>query len=259
MTTTMVSPANMPTISQDELTACGWKMAPMMLPDGRVKDVPVPLTEAEFLHPEEGYHMPINTFHHDITATATDILTRRYASEPTVAVFSDLKIEWDHPELLPHSPDVYVVLGIRNKDARRSIFVVADEGTRPALIFEVVSPRYRVADRVTKLEEYELAEVPEYVIVDSLRRRGQTTDEILGYHLERGRFRPIVPDDEGRIRCRTVGLWLSMRDGRLVMEDAETGERLLTSQELEDENAQLRERLRVLEAELTNRTTPPHD
>lgn len=50
---------------------------------------------------------------------------------------------------------------------------------------------------------------------------------------------PITPDEEGRILCETVGLWISLREGRIVLEDAETGERLKTSQELAQENQEL--------------------
>lgn len=60
---------------------------------------------------------------------------------------------------------VYVVRGIRNKQQNRSRFVVKDEGVRPALVIEVVSPRYRKEDRETKVEQYERAQIQEYLIV----------------------------------------------------------------------------------------------
>jgi hypothetical protein len=179
-------------------------------------------------------------------------------------VLRDVQVEWAHPELLPHAPDVCVVMGVRNKDAFRGSFVVADEGVHPCFVLEVVSPRYRKADRETKVEEYELAGVQEYVIIDRLTRRGQISYEILGYRLVRGRYRLIDPDEDGRMVCQTIGLWLSMRDGELVMEDAQTGERLLTARELDaarramaDENAQLKAKLAALEAELTRRSAAP--
>lgn len=271
MTTPVLTQPAVMEFSHATLAERGWKLVSQTLTDGTTKAVPVPLSEAEYLHPEEGFHMPNNTFHQITTDGATDLLTRRYSTDPTVIVLRDVKIEWDNPELLPHVPDVCVVMGIRNKDALRTSFVVADEGVKPCLALEVVSPGYRKADRETKVEEYELAGVQEYIIIDSLTRYGQTTYEILGYRLSRARYRPIVPDDAGRILCRTVSLWLSMRDGQLVMEDAETGERLLTArgwelrakqeqaarevaearaQVAEDEAAQLRARLLALEAKL---------
>ncbi len=227
-----ISQATKPIVSSEELAERGWRYVEVTLPDGTIKYEMVPLTEAEYLHPQEGYHMPTNTFHTDTIGDARDMLMRHYANDPTVAVFSDLLIIWDDPALEPHSPDVCVVFGVRDKTSDRPRFIVADEGTRPSLIIEVVSPRYRAADRETKFEEYERAAVQEYVIIDRWRRRGQMTYELLGYRRTRGHYRPIAPDEQGRILCRTVGLWLSMREQQLVMEDAQTGERLLSAREL---------------------------
>jgi hypothetical protein len=58
-------------------------------------------------------------------------LIGRYASDPTIAVFRDLLIIWNIPELAPHCPDVYVVRSIRNKQQNRSRFMVNEEGVNP--------------------------------------------------------------------------------------------------------------------------------
>ena len=118
---------------------------------------------------------------------------------------------------------------------------------RPAFILEVVSPRYRKEDKETKLGQYEQAGIGEYVIIDRRSRRGKEIDEVLGYRLVAGRYVPMIADDEGRIPCETIGLWVSMQDGRLVLEDMETQSRLLKStewkarsQELSAENQELK-------------------
>lgn len=118
---------------------------------------------------------------------------------------------------------------------------------RPALIIEVVSPRYRKADRQTKVKQYAQAGVQEYVIVDRRTQRGQIIDEVLGYQLVEGQYLPLLPDDDGRILCETVGLWIGLVDGKVVMVDAQTGERLLSSIELEQRAAQAE--ARAIEAE----------
>jgi len=223
----------LPTISAEELAERGWRTVIVPHPDGTTTFHHVPLTSEEFLHPEEDYHLPNDTFHDAIAGDAKDMLARRYAHDATVGIFRDLLIIWDDPALERHSPDVFVAFGVKDGETYRRRFVVADEGVRPSLIIEVVSPRYRTEDRTTKVEEYERAGVQEYVIVDRRRQRGQMVEEVIGYRLVGGRYRPIAPDEEGRILCRTVGLWLSLQEGQLVMEDAETGERLLTSRELE--------------------------
>ncbi|MCP2727598.1 Uma2 family endonuclease [Symplocastrum sp. BBK-W-15] len=132
-----------------------------------------------------------------------------------------------------------MAMGITNKQENRRTFVVEDEGVRPTLIIEVVSPRYRQADREIKVVEYARARVEEYVIIDRRTQRGQELDEILGYRLVQGHYQPITPDEEGRIFCATVGLWMSFIEGSLVMVDSETGERLLNSSELAATNQEL--------------------
>lgn len=210
----------------------------------------VPLTASEFLHPKVGYHLPNSTFHDRITVTTRDILTRRYANRSDVAVFRDLLVEWNRPDLGDHALDIAVVFGIQDPGRDRSRFIEAEEGGRPAFILEVVSPRYRREDREIKVVEYAQAQVQEYVIVDRRMYRGQLLDEVLGYQLVSGHYQPLTPDEEGRISCETVGLWISLRDGQLVMEDMQTGEQLKTSQQLEAENEALKTQLEQLQAQL---------
>lgn len=50
-----------------ELAERGWRMETIASPDGTEVSVQVPLTDAEFLHPQEGYHLPNSTFHDNIT------------------------------------------------------------------------------------------------------------------------------------------------------------------------------------------------
>lgn len=238
----MNSPTIAPQTPTNELAECGWRTETVTRPDGTSEDRKIPLTEAEFLHPKEGCRLPNSTFHDQIASDARDLLTRRYDQRLDVGVFRDLLIEWDL-ELGDHCPDTFVVFGLRNKGENRNTFKVAEEGVRPTLILEVVSPRYRKVDREAKVLEYAQARVQEYVILDRRKYRGQLLDEVIGYRLVNpGCYQPITPDDEGRILCETVGLWISLREGSLVMEDALTGDRLLTSLELEQRAEQEHQR-----------------
>jgi Uma2 family endonuclease len=226
----------------EQLAECGWRKKTIIEPDGLRRAIQVPLTEKEFLHPQEGYHLPNSTFHDQVASDARDMLTRRYSSSPDVDVFRDLLINWDI-DLGNHCPDVFVVFGLRNKGQNRDTFKVANEGARPTLIMEVVSPRYRKADREIKVLQYAQAGVQEYIIIDRRKYRGQFIDEVIGYRLvQPNAYQPISPDDEGRIRCNTVGLWISLRNGQLVLEDSQTGLRLLTAQELEQQATQEQQR-----------------
>jgi Uma2 family endonuclease/FtsZ-binding cell division protein ZapB len=221
-----------------DLAECGWKLEEVTLPDGTTDYVMIPLTELEFLHPQEGYRLPNSTFHGTVAGDVKDMLSRRYANNPEVGIFQDLLIGWDF-DMNDHCPDVFVAFGIRHKEQNRTKFVVADEGTRPAFILEVVSARFRKADRETKVVHYARAGVQEYVICDRRTYRKQLTEEVLGYRLIGGHYQPITPDDEGRILCQTLGLWISLQAGQIILEDAQTGERLKTAQELSQENQEL--------------------
>jgi Uma2 family endonuclease len=65
----------------------------------------------------------------------------------------------------------------------------------------------RVRDRGEKFYEYEEAGIPEYWLIDPLRR------EVEFYQLDaRGRYRTILPDAEGVYRSRVLpGFWLRVR------------------------------------------------
>jgi hypothetical protein len=221
----------------------GWRVDIATQPDGKIDYVKIPLTSEEFLHPQEGYHLPNSTFHDAIASNAKDMLSRRYASDLTVGVFRDLLIEWDTPALPGQCPDVFVAFGIENREQNRTKFIVANEGSCPSLIIEVVSPRYRKEDREIKVLEYAQAGVQEYVIIDRRTQRSQLIDEVLGYRLVGQYFQPISPDDDGRILSEIVGLWISLQDNRLILEDAQTGQRLQTSLELEAAAAEMAARL----------------
>jgi hypothetical protein len=238
-----------------DLAECGFRIVEITHPDGTDDFYYVPLTEEEFLHPKEGYRLPNSIFHDTATADVKDILSRRYANDPTTGVFGDLLIKWDIPNLGDHCPDTFVAFGIRPKEAHCTEFLVAAEGVRPALILEVVSPRYRSTDRVKKVRHYSQAGVREYIILDRRKQRGEYIDDVIGYRLDdEGSYLPLIPDEEGRVFCETVGLWIGLQDGKVVMVDAATGERLPTSLELQQQLTQTEQQLtqteqRAIEAE----------
>jgi Uma2 family endonuclease len=223
----------------------GWHEELVEHPDGTTEIVWTPLTEAEFLHPREGDHLPVNTFHERVVSTLKDLLKRWFSHQPNTCIFSDLLIEWDI-DLGDHSPDVYVVFDVKEPECDRSTFVVADEGVRPAVIIEVVSPHYRRPDREDKVYHYAQAGVQEYIILDRRTYRKQILEETLGYRLvARNCYQPILADEEGRIFSRVLGLWMSLQDGQVVLEDPETGERLLTASELAQQAEAERQRAEI--------------
>ena len=232
----------------DCLEETGFRMELFTDEEGQENYRLIPLTEEEFLHPKEGYQLPNSTFHDNTGGEIKEILRRRYASREDVGVFGDLIIKWGIKGLGDHCPDVCVVFGLKDKEKNRESFVVAKEGTKPVVVMEVVSPRYRRADRERKVKEYARAGVEEYIILDRRPQRGELIDEVIGYRLEEGSYVPITPDEEGRIYCQTLQMKIGLVQGKVKLWEAETGEPLLSSQEIEERAKQ--EAQRAEQAEL---------
>lgn len=115
-------------------------------------------------------------------------------STPAAVVLHDVRVAWDTPDVKPHGPDLAVILGV-HEHKNWSTFDVAEEGVRPVLLVEVTSPETRHIDLTTKLEEYDLAGVPFYVIVDIVQRRGQSIPGLLGYRQTPSVYAVLAPDE----------------------------------------------------------------
>lgn len=207
----------------------GWRYERMQMADGKEELVRIPLTDEEILHPEEGYIMPERTYHELICDDLGDMLKVRYEEQTDMAIFHDLIFEWDQSGIGPYAPDIAIVPNVRNRDADRGRFLVTEEGTRPLLIIEVVSPSTRENDRVKKVKHYARVGVQEYIYIDHWTRKGQEIWEIVGYRLDEGQYVPMLPDEDGALYCRAVGLRIGVENGKVWVEDAETGEDLLTN------------------------------
>jgi hypothetical protein len=99
---------------------------------------------------------------------------------------------------------------------------VTEEGVRPALIVEVTSPETASIDRSNKLEEYDLAGVPLYVIVDSVTLRKQPSLRLLGFTQTPDGYQTLPQNDRGWLWLAPVRVWLGIADQELVCYD-ETG------------------------------------
>jgi len=205
-------------------------------PDGELEQVAMPLTPERFLHSELGDQMGQGTRHSKTARRIADMLDHHFGDEPDVLVTFDLT-HYLGSDLPYPAPDVSVIRGVPDAEADRDSFDLEEEGNRPCLIVEVVSPlssRIRQTDLVSKVEIYALAGIPEYVIVDSRRRERRF--RLLGYRLDRsGRYLAIEPDDQGRILSETTGVWfqISPDDQQVHLSKYPTGEPLLTRKEEE--------------------------
>lgn len=206
----------------------GWRYETVRTADGKEEVITIPLTPDEALHPEEGYVMPVNTDHARITNDLNDLLGMHYHGHPELTVFADLVFKWDHAEIGSFAPDIAIVPHVRNPAAPRREFRVAEEGTRPLLVFEVVSPSSRRGDRMIKVRDYPRVGVQEYIYIDHWQRRGQTIWEIAGFRLAGDHYLPIIPDEDGAIYSETLNLRIGIEEGQIWIEDSDTGTELLT-------------------------------
>jgi Uma2 family endonuclease len=220
-------------------------------PDGTKEQVELRLTPELFLNPQVGDQWMQGTRHYETAHEIFGLLKHHFLSAPDVKVTSDLKHFLD-PELPAPCPDISVIRGIRNRQANRDSFDVAEEDVLPCLIIEVVSPldsEIRETDLDRKVEIYQDAGIPEYIVVDSTLKDPRY--RLLGYRLDRnGHYRPINPDAEERLFSETTSLWFqSSPDGkRVLVFEHSGGRRLLNLEETADRLLATEEKARAAQA-----------
>nr|NTU83638.1 hypothetical protein [Chloroflexales bacterium] len=74
-------------------------------------------------------------------------------------------------------------------------------------------------DLTFKLDEYDLAGVPLYVIVDAVQRQGREALRLLGYRQTATAYEVLPPDELGRLYLEPLRLYLGVSEGELVCYD----------------------------------------
>jgi Uma2 family endonuclease len=216
----------------------GWRYELVRDERGRERSIRLPLTPEEARHPKEGYVMPERTEHEGMSDDLADMLRGHFETQPDMAVFRDLVFEWDVAAVKSYAPDIAIVPHVRNRDENRGQFIVAEEGTRPALVIEIVSRSSREEDRVNKVRNYALVGIQEYVYIDVRLRNGNLVGELVGFRLQENHYLPILPDEDDALYLETINLRIGLAGNRVWLEDSATGEDLLN-------NLQVRRALRT--------------
>ncbi len=222
----------------------GWRERCETLEDGSTKLRVIPLTYDDTLNPQLGDRVSHDSIHSKLTAIISGILEMRYEEEPTVAVWSDLKVRTPTRRKAPGkprkkdapagaqgpSPDVCVMGDVRDRDARRESFELEKEPGEIWLAVEVVSKTSETKDYKGILKPYTQLKVREYVAIDP---RGKYLDgpvKLRAWRRNPGtkRLRRVALDKEGRFHSETTGLLFGTGPyGRgLEIRDAATGELL---------------------------------
>ncbi len=226
----------------------GWRYVERVAPDGTVTFDRIPLTLEDVAHPQEGDQVTHSDLHQRICAYLYNVLRSVLASIPGAVVLHDVRIAWDLPDLKAHGPDLAVIFGVR-EPKNWSTFDVAIEGVRPTLIIEVTSPEMRVIDLMIKLDEYDLAGVEFYVIVDVVQRRGQVAPRLLGYRRTPTVYGVLSPDAQGRLWIEPLQIWLGVQEQAVICHDA-SGKPIGDYPDLQAALMTAEQRIAALEAEL---------
>ncbi len=196
----------------------GWRWVPNDAIDGRHKLRAIPLSLEDILHPEYGDEIMHSEAHERRRMYIYGALLAQTADDPSAVVLSDVRIAWDVPDLKAHGPDVMLIFGVRQRQ-NWTTFDVAAEGVRPSLIVEIVSPEYAALDRSTKLEHYDRAGVPVYVVLDTVETRDGEQLRVLAYGKQLDIYEPLPADERGRIWIAPARLWLGIEQNELVIYD----------------------------------------
>ena len=202
----------------------GWRDVLATLPNGEQKWQRVPLTLADVLHPQEEDILLPTEEHERWRNYLYSVMTALLVDDPMAVVLSDTNVAWDTPEIAPHRPDLAVIFNVR-QPKNWSTFDVGQEGTRPALIIEITSPKTRHVDLDDKFDEYEQVGVPFYVIIDIRQRKRGVTREVSGYRLTPDGYSALLPNEQGWLWLEPVNAWLGVTSGAIVCYDQE-GRRL---------------------------------
>ncbi len=264
----MAEPARTLPISREDDDIPGFPVLQRWIehPDGRRELLERPLTPEDFLNPQPEDTMSQGEPHATVRRQLADLLDRHF--KPNALILEDV-IHQLGPGLPAPSPDISVILGAR--PGERQSFSVTEEGVRPDLVIEIVSPSskaIREVDEVDKVEAYSRAGIPEYLLIDLPRRGNQRRLGLKGYRLKaQGRYSPLEPDAKGHLLSKATRLRFFIEANRVRVIDDRTGRPLLYSDEeqsqkeaekaarkaaeaareaAETENARLREELKRL-------------
>jgi Uma2 family endonuclease len=238
-----------PTIEDEDPYPFGWRDVRHTLPDGQKVWKREPLTLYDILHPQIGDFRMQSDSHERFCNYLYNVFTAQVANDPTAVVLHDTRVAWDVPGLEPHGPDIAVIFNVReHKDWKT--FDVKKEGTRPSVIVEITSPKTRSVDLVDKVDEYEQAGVPYYLLVDAVTRQGEPVRRLRGYQLVGGEYTYLAPDGYGRLWIEPLRLWLGLQDNEVMCYD-EAGQPLANYKEVVRLAAKAEQRAAKAEARAT--------
>jgi colicin import membrane protein len=213
----------------------GYRYVTTVDPDGKKNSVQVPLTERDFLHPQEEDRFLLtdaHTLNVEYLRHAIKLITR---SKPEIRTFSDHRIDWQIGDIEPMGPDVVVFdRFLKPWDIKTGTVKVREMDCAPRVVIEVTSPSTRHIDLRDKSFLYHRIGIPTYVIVDLIRGwEGMILPEVIAYRWTADGYVAIAESEAGRVPIEWLGISLAMDENLVQAFDAD-GQRIPTSLELFD-------------------------
>jgi len=221
----------------------GYRYVPAVGPDGHERPVMVPLTEEDFLHPQEEDRQMLTDLHTETVNYLRDAIRIANDGRAGFRVFSDHRIDWQVPGVLPHGPDVVAFENFfADWDPLRGTLPVRDLGLEVLVVIEVTSEATRATDFEPKFLEFFDAGIPYYVILDAAGPEGY--EKVLGYGRGDDGFEPLPRDDRLGVLVPDVNIWLRWAGDRFVAA-TEAGAYIPTNLELARDAERERQRADV--------------
>jgi Uma2 family endonuclease len=207
----------------------------------------------DVVYPEsDGLPMAESDATRDYLIYGVEALDRYFQKDPKVYVSGNLFIYYEqgNPKAVV-APDVFVVLGV-DKKKRFSYKTWEERDKMPDFILEITSKSTASQDRGIKKGLYAYLGVKEYFQYDP------TADYLRpclqGFRLMEGNYLPILGQLHGdrlSIYAETLGLELRLEaDGQMRFYNPKTGEKLLSTGEMEQARVQAEQRAEKLAAKL---------
>lgn len=139
------------------------------------------------------------------------------------------------------APDIMVIFDV--EPGGRDNYKIWEEGSVPAVIFEMTSKRTRQKDEISKYDLYESMGVLEYWQFDP--KGDWIAEKLRGYRLEDDSYKPITDSIS-----QVLGLRLAVADTLIEFYELETETKLLIPEELKEQADREAQRADKAEAEL---------
>ncbi len=219
----------------DDPFRLGFRERATTAPDGRTVLEQIPLTAEDLVYPQEGDVVsdgfPHNWFLHPLA----DAIRRHLGKRPGILVVcSTVLVLGDGKNA---GPDIAVIEGDVDLSRIRRAINLRDVGGRLIFALEAVSTsakEIKDKDLEDNVKRYAEEGVDEYLTVFPVVER--KVKDLVGRRLpDQGKYETIAPDADGRMYSEQLGLYfyIDPESEELVAVDAETGQRLLSSEEEE--------------------------